>query len=69
MSMIFQSLERPRSRFDARRKSDEVLAALVVVAGAFAAWGLWMGEVIWVKGWAGLAWLEGFNWSPFPFPL
>jgi hypothetical protein len=33
---------------------------------AFVAWGLWLGEVCWVKGWAGLAWLDGFNWSSLP---
>jgi hypothetical protein len=33
---------------------------------AFAAWGLWLAEVLWVKGWAGLAWLSGFNWSALP---
>jgi hypothetical protein len=25
-----------------------------------------MAEVIWLKGWPGLAWLSGFNWSSFP---
>jgi hypothetical protein len=37
-----------------------------LVAGAFAAWGLWLAEICWVKGWAGLAWLSGFNWSALP---
>jgi hypothetical protein len=36
------------------------------IVAAFAAWGLWLGEVCWVKGWAGLAWLDGFNWSALP---
>jgi hypothetical protein len=39
--------------------------ALLVVT-AFASWGLWLGEVIWLKGWAGLAWLSSFNWSSLP---
>ncbi|HYR85046.1 MAG TPA: hypothetical protein VE422_13270 [Terriglobia bacterium] len=34
--------------------------------GALAAWGLWLAEILWVKGWAGLAWLSGFNWSVLP---
>jgi hypothetical protein len=67
--MILQSLRRPWSGFDDRRKSDAALAAVVVITGAFAAWGLWIGEVRWLKGWAGLAWLEGFNWSAFPISV
>jgi hypothetical protein len=42
---------------------------LLVVAGAFIAWGLWLGEICWIKGWAGLAWLSGFNWSAVPICL
>jgi hypothetical protein len=38
----------------------------VLIGGPFAAWGLWFAEVYWVKGWAGLAWLSGFNWSSVP---
>jgi hypothetical protein len=45
-------------------RSSLLIAA--IVAGAFAAWGLWLGEVCLVKGWAGLAWLDGFNWSSLP---
>jgi hypothetical protein len=30
---------------------------------------LWLGEVCWVKGWTGLAWLSGFNWSAVPICL
>jgi hypothetical protein len=39
---------------------------LLLVAGALAAWSLWLAEVCWVKSWAGLAWLSGFNWSALP---
>src|ERR1043165_44534 len=42
---------------------------VLVIAGALAAWGLWLGEVVWVKGWAGLEWLSGFNWSALPICL
>jgi hypothetical protein len=45
--------------------SIDFRASLLIVA-AFVAWGLWFGEVCWVKGWAGLAWLDGFNWSALP---
>jgi hypothetical protein len=38
----------------------------IVLAGASAACGLWLGEVCWVKGWRGLAWLAGFQWSSLP---
>jgi hypothetical protein len=27
---------------------------------------LWPGEVVWLKGWASLAWLDEFNWSSLP---
>jgi hypothetical protein len=40
-------------------------SSLLIVA-AFVAWGLWLGEVCWVKGWASLAWLDSFNWSSLP---
>ena len=43
-----------------------VIHLLLVLAGAFAAWSIWLAEVCWVKGWAGLAWLSGFNWSVLP---
>jgi hypothetical protein len=45
---------------------SKVLRILLVLVWAFAAWALWMGEVRWVKGWAGLPWLAGFNWSALP---
>jgi hypothetical protein len=38
----------------------------ILLGGAFLAWGLWLGEVCWIKGWTGLAWLSGFNWSALP---
>jgi hypothetical protein len=38
----------------------------LVVAGALVAWVLWLAEVSWVKGWTGLNWLSGFNWSAVP---
>jgi hypothetical protein len=40
-----------------------LLAAFVSAA---VCWGLWLGEVCLVTGWAGLAWLSGFNWSALP---
>jgi hypothetical protein len=43
-----------------------LLRAAFLAVAAFAAWALWLGEVCWVKGWAGLAWLDGFNWSALP---
>jgi hypothetical protein len=30
---------------------------------------LWLGEVCLVKGWAGLRWLDGFNWSAIPISV
>ena len=39
---------------------------VVLLCGALFAWGLWFMEVCWIKGWAGLAWLAGFNWSALP---
>jgi hypothetical protein len=44
----------------------KVIGLSLFLAGAFAAWGLWLAEIHWVKGWAGLAWLSGFNWSALP---
>lgn len=38
----------------------------VLFACSLIAWGLWIAEVRWVKGWGGLAWLAGFNWSAIP---
>src|SRR5262245_36586276 len=43
-----------------------VLRASLFVGAALFAWGLWLGEVVWVKGWASLSWLDGFNWSALP---
>src|SRR4051812_47048006 len=39
---------------------------VILVVSALLAWGLWLAEVLWVKGWPGLAWLAGFNWSSVP---
>ena len=36
------------------------------MASAFAAWGLWLAEICWSKGWPGIVWLSGFNWSALP---
>jgi hypothetical protein len=38
----------------------------LLLTGVLAAWGLWLAEVCWIKGWDGLAWLSGFNWSALP---
>lgn len=38
----------------------------LLLGGVLAAWSLWLAEVCWIKGWAGLAWLSGFNWSALP---
>ena len=38
----------------------------LLLGGAFGAWGLWLAELLWMKGWAGVAWLSGFNWSAVP---
>jgi hypothetical protein len=38
----------------------------LLLGDVLAARGLWLGEVCWIKGWAGLAWLSGFNWSALP---
>jgi hypothetical protein len=43
-----------------------VIRILIFFICAFFAWGLWLAEVIWEKGWAGGAWLSGFNWSVLP---
>jgi hypothetical protein len=33
---------------------------------ALAAWGMWLVEVLVVRGWEGLAWLQGFQWASVP---
>jgi hypothetical protein len=38
----------------------------LLVAGAFVAWALWMAEILWIKGWTGLTWVNEFNWSAIP---
>jgi hypothetical protein len=38
------------------------LALTIVALGALAA-AAWLGEVVWIKGWQGLAWLEGHPWA------
>ncbi len=43
-----------------------LVSLLVLTGGALLAWGLWLGEVCWIKGWTGLRWLAGFNWSALP---
>jgi hypothetical protein len=43
-----------------------ILRSSLLIVAAFVAWGLWLGEVWWVIGWAGLAWLDSFNWSSLP---
>jgi len=40
--------------------------SIVVPISALVAWGLWFVEIYWVKGWEGLAWLQGFHWSGLP---
>lgn len=45
---------------------DKLTGLSLLVACAVATWCLWLAEVCWVKGWAGLAWLSGFNWSSLP---
>ncbi len=49
-----------------RTTMNSVIALLLLLVEMLAAWGLWIAEVRWVKGWAGLAWLSGFNWSALP---
>jgi hypothetical protein len=44
----------------------KVIRFALLIAGALAAWGLWFAELLWIKGWTGLAWLSGFNWSAVP---
>lgn len=64
--MTLQSPDPRQSISDDRRLSDDLLGAFIVLAGAFASWGLWISEVLWVKGWNGLAWLNSFNWASVP---
>jgi hypothetical protein len=44
----------------------KVIRISLFLGGALVAWGFWLVELRWVKGWAGLAWLSGFNWSVLP---
>jgi hypothetical protein len=37
-----------------------------VLAIALLSFGLWFGEINLIKGWAGIAWLSGFNWASIP---
>jgi hypothetical protein len=53
-------------REEIARYMETVLRIGCLLVGAFASWGLWLAEVCFVKGWAGLAWLSGFNWSSLP---
>jgi hypothetical protein len=54
----------------ARRVASEGIArAVLVAAGALVAWGLWLAEVCWLRGWRGLAWLSGFQWAAVPICL
>jgi hypothetical protein len=39
---------------------------VLVVVDAAICWLLWTAEVRWATGWAGTAWLSGFNWSAVP---
>jgi hypothetical protein len=52
-----------------RRNFAPVVPIVAVIAGAVGAWALWLGEVLWLKGWTGLGWLSGFNWSALPICL
>jgi hypothetical protein len=45
---------------------SKVIRLSLLVGGALVAWGCWLAEVLWVKGWPGLAWASGFNWSALP---
>lgn len=38
----------------------------LLLAGGVTTWALWLSEVVLVKGWEGLGWLSGFNWSALP---
>src|SRR5262245_55272756 len=43
-----------------------LLRLCLLLAGALVAWALWMAEIFWVKGWAGLTWVHEFSWSAVP---
>ena len=40
-----------------------------MAGGAALAWGLWIAEVVWITGWAGLAWTSSYDWSCIPISL
>jgi hypothetical protein len=63
---ISPSLGRSRCPPNSDGRMGKVIRFLLFLGGAFAAWCLWLTEVLWVKGWAGLVWLSGFNWSALP---
>jgi len=51
--------------FDLSSANFLVQFAVCAIVG-LVSWGLWIAEVCWIKGWTGLAWLSGFNWSSLP---
>jgi hypothetical protein len=46
----------------ARARFNVVRAVAVAILG-LVAFGLWLAEVVWVKGWPGLAWLSGYPYA------
>lgn len=42
----------------------QFLAAIIVIA--FGSLAFWVAEIFFLKGWTGLNWLNGFNWSAIP---
>jgi len=42
---------------------------LVIVGLGLLAVALWLTEVLWIKGWQGLRWLEGYPWAAVPVCL
>lgn len=43
-----------------------LVKTLVIIAGAFVAFGLWLVEVCYITGWAGTKWAESYSWSGIP---
>jgi hypothetical protein len=46
-----------------RLSRQSLLRGAAVVAMGLAGFGLWLGEVLWVKGWEGLRWLGGYPYA------